>query len=95
MFPCMCTCVEIHLPDPLLAPITPTVLPPHITPPPPTVLPPVLVPRNPQPITSIYEPTPSYMESQRASFSPISPNNDMSHPSIFDSPGKPSDDIHD
>ena len=48
------------------------------------VLPPVLVPRNPQVITSVYEPIPSYLDSNRATYSP---NND--HPSLnFDTPGR-------
>ena len=51
---------------------------------PPAVLPPVLVPRNPQPISSFYEPTPSYMDSQRATYSP---NNEAILP-VFDSPGE-------
>ena len=48
------------------------------------VLPPVLVPRNPQVIQSVYEPIPSYLDSNRASYSP---NNDT-HPLNFETPGK-------
>lgn len=48
------------------------------------VLPPVLVPRNPQVIQSVYEPIPSYLDSNRASYSP---NNDT-HPLNFETPGE-------
>lgn len=49
------------------------------------VLPPVLVPRNPQVIQSVYEPIPSYLDSNRASYSP---NNDT-HPLNFETPETP------
>ena len=47
------------------------------------VLPPVLVPRNPQMITARYEPIPSYLDSNRATYSP---NNDVP-PLNFETPG--------
>ena len=47
------------------------------------VLPPVLVPRNPQVISSRYEPVPSYLDTQRASYSPM---NDL-YPLNFEAPG--------
>lgn len=49
------------------------------------VLPPVLVPRNPQMIAARYEPVPSYLDQQRATYSP---NNDLS-PVSYETPETP------